>query len=487
MRWRPLTALIATTAIAGPALAADPSAAEPEAVIAPEATRAAVLAVEVEEGAGGLDAGELRASIAREAAVRVSDAATTDGPRLVIKGRGPSALSFELLEGGRTVERTIELPDGSAAKRLSTAALVAASLLEDDAAELLARLRAEAKKTAPPEPPKPPIVAVQKEKPPPVPPPLPPCKPQRPDLLRWFGADAAPHAGMSAFERPGTVRRISLELFGSGVAGVRGIEASPFVTVNGGFICGLQVSGLGGWNAGYVRGVQASGLGSWASEYVRGVQLSGILSVTTHRVTGAQIATVTMASEVVGAQLGVVNIAGEVHGAQLGIVNIARKSDASIGVFSLVTEGRTTLHGFGGSDGVISLAVQHGGRVAHNYYGGAISVAGKEGLALGPTIGLGAHVYEGARAFVDIDALAHLLFSPSAGGNMQTLLQGRIAVGLKLAPSFALYVAPFYDVLHVNTGQAPRAYDGAVFKRTVDTGGGTLHLSPGIAVGVRAL
>jgi hypothetical protein len=86
-----------------------------------------------------------------------------------------------------------------------------------------------------------------------------------------------------------------------------------------------------------------------------------------------------------------------------------------------------------------------------------------------------------------VDAIAHLLFSSSVRGDMQTLWQGRAVVGLRLAPAFAVYAGPFYDVLMVPKGHAPRAYDGTVLGRTVATGGGTLHLSPGLTVGVRGL
>jgi hypothetical protein len=479
---RILLALLAASSVAQSSFGQEPAApATAPSIAGDETGGAGVLAVEVEQGAGGLDAGELRASIAREAGVRVTDAATPNGPRLVITGTGPSSLSFELVEGGRTVARTIELPSGSEPRRLSTAALVAASMLEDDAAELLARLRAEAKKAAPPEPQKPSPAALKRERAP-----LPPCTAKKPELVRWFGADVAPYAGTSSFEPPGTVRHISLELFGSGVAGVAGVEFSPFVTLSGGFVCGAQLSGLGSWTSGHVRGVEISGLVGWADR-VTGAQVNGLLSVTTHRVTGAQIAMLSMADEIKGAQLGIFNIAGDVSGAQIGIVNVARKSDATVGVLSLVTEGRTTLHGFAGSDGVIAFAVQHGSRLVHNYYGGSISVAGKEGLGFGPSIGIGFHAYEGPRAFVDVDAIAHLLFSSAVRGDMQTLWQGRAVVGLRLAPAFAVYAGPFYDVLMVPKGHAPRAYDGTVLGRTVATGGGTLHLSPGLTVGVRGL
>jgi hypothetical protein len=527
MRRRLLTALLATVATATPALAEETSTPEAAPAIGGQTAVPDVLAVEVENGAGGLDAGKLREQIAREAAVRVTSDATANGPRLVIRGRGPSTLSFELIEGERTVERTIELPEGSEPKRLATAALVAASLLENDAAELLARLRAEARKTTAAEPPKPAETAPPK----PAETARPPCAPRSPELLRWFGADVAPHTGTSSYEPPGTVRRISLELFGGTLSGVRGIEVSPFVSINDGFVCGLQFAGLASFNGGPVRGAQLSGLGGFSTGYVRGAQISGIvgwadrvrgvqagliLSLTKHELRGAQIGTVAIAEEVhglqvglvhvardlsgaqlglvnivrdvSGTQLGLVNVARDVSGAQFGIVNVARKTDASIGIVSVVKEGRTTIHGFGGTDGVLTVAVQHGSRFVHNYYGGAVSLASKEGFTLGPTLGIGFHAYEGPRAFVDIDAIAQLLFSTTVGGDMQTLWQGRAVVGLRLTPGFALYAGPSFDALMVPSGQAPRAFDGGIWTKTVATGGGSrLHLSPGLIFGARGL
>jgi hypothetical protein len=479
MRSRHLrAALLATLAFTDVAFAQT----EPEVAASASPATAGVLAVDVEPGAGGLDAHELRDAIAREASVRVTDAASPGGPRLVVRGDGARGITFRLVgAGAHDVERAIVLPEGSASKQLSTAGLVAASLLEDDAAELLARLRAEAKKAEPPPPAPPPVV---KPEPPASRRALPPCTAASPELVRIFGADVAPFAGTSAFEPPGTVRRISLELLGGGATGVAGIEFSPLVTFNRGFLCGVQFSGFGNWTSDRVRGVAVSGGIGWADS-VDGLQVNGMLSVTTHTVRGVQFSSVTMADEVQGVQLGALNIGGDVQGAQLGVVNVARTSDASVGVVSLVTSGRTNVQGFASTNGVMSVAVQHGSRIVHNFYGGSFSAAAKSGVGFGPLFGIGFHAHEDARWFLDFDFIAHLLFGSTGSGNPQSLYEARAVAGVRLSPGFAIYAGPAFDVLMVHSGQEPRALDGTVYEKTKTTSDGSLHLSPALVGGVR--
>jgi hypothetical protein len=443
-----------------------------------------VLVVDVDPGAGGLDAGALRDAIAREAAVRVTDVANASGPRLVVRGDGARGLTFRLLgTGDHDVERSIVLPEGSESKQLSIAGLVAASLMEDDAAELLARLRAEAKKV---EPPPPPPARVEAPRPQPSRRELPPCMAASRELYRVIGADVAPFAGTSAFEPPGTVRRFSIELFGGGASGVAGIEFSPLVTFNRGFVCGLQLAGLGNWTSGHVRGVAFSGGIGWADS-VDGVQQNGLLSVTTHRLRGVQLSPINMANEVQGAQLGMANIAGDVQGVQVGMVNVARTSDASVGVVSIVTSGRTNLQAFATTNAVTSIAVQHGSRIVHNFYGGSFAAGGKSGVAFGPLFGLGFHAHEDARLFLDFDFLVHLLFGSSGSKNPQSLWEVRAVAGLRLSSAFAIYAGPAFDVLMTHTGQQARALDGTVYEKTFTTNDGTLHLSPALVAGVRGL
>lgn len=218
---------------------------------------------------------------------------------------------------------------------------------------------------------------------------------------------------------------------------------------------------------------------------MNGLQANGLLSVATHIVTGVELAPISMADEIHGLQLGAFNVAGEVRGMQFGVVNVARKSDVSVGAVSLVVEGRTNVHVFGGSDGVASIAVQHGSRYVHNFYGGSVSLAGKEGFAGGPLIGIGVHAYEDPHVFVDVDALAHVLFASSGNGTPESLMQGRAVVGYRFTPGFAVFAGPFYDVLIVRKDQAPRAYAGAALTKTVQAGDHTTYFSPGLLLGVR--
>jgi hypothetical protein len=233
-----------------------------------------------------------------------------------------------------------------------------------------------------------------------------------------------------------------------------------------------------------VRGAEVGGLIGWA-DCVTGAQVNGLLSVTSRTLTGFQLAPIAMADEIRGAQVGTVAIAGDVHGAQVGLVSVARTSDASVGLVTIVTQGRTTLHGALGSDGIASVAVQHGSRLVHNYSGGAFSFGGKS-VGFGPLIGIGLHAYEDAGFFVAVDVLATVLFS-SGSGDPQSDYQARAVAGLRLSPSFALYAGPFYDAHFVPDGQTTLAYDGAFLTQTSRTGGGTLHLSPGLVVGARGL
>jgi hypothetical protein len=484
------------------------------------------LVVDVEPNAAGLDADELRDAISREAGVRVTSSPTNAGAaggdtdarsgatRLVVRSGGAHALRFELIDpSGRRVERAIELPEEGGVKARDTAALVAASLLEDEAAALLAALRAESAKPPvedlepPPTKKKPRLRLV---------PPLHACSayPERP---RKFGADFAPYIGTSAVQPPGTVRSLSLQFFGGHEAGVEGVEVAPVVALGGEFVCGVQVAGLAAWVSGPVRGVafaggleratradgvvfgglgslasdvtgvQFGGFGTWADS-IRGVQFSGFGAVTVHTVTGVQAAGLSMADEIHGLQLGAIDIAGAVYGAQIGIVDVARTSDVSVGLVTIVVEGRTHLQAFASSDGVATLALQHGSRWVHNFYGGSVSFGSDKPIAAGPLVGVGVHVPIGPRAFVDVDLISHLLFDPNRSVTPQSQWQGRVIAGVELAPGFSLFAGPSYQALLVPTGQTPNVHPGFVLKGSgnIQTDA-TVYAWPGLVAGMQLL
>jgi len=480
----------------GPAPVGTAVDSKPDGVATPR--EASALAVDIEEGAGGFEADALREAIAREASVRVTGVDGVAGPRLFVRRRGPSGLELELVDKGRHVRRTIELPDDGSNRRLTTAALVVVSLLEDEAATLLERLRAEARAAAPPPPPPPPASVPAVVSPPPLR--LGPCTAPAPEHTRAIGADVAPRVGTSSVEPPGTVRHISIELAGGRMAGVRGFELGALLGLGGEFVCGAQVAGLVGW-AGRFSGAQISGLvsatthasgfqigglGSYAA-VVDGIQVGGLAALGTKNVRGAQIAAVTYSPDLAGAQVGVVNVASKVRGLQLGFVNVASESDASVGAVSIVTHGRTNIDAFMGTDGVIGAALLHGSRYVHNYYGAVVSPLGKESVASGPMIGIGFHAFQNSRFFVDIDALGAVLFTQSNPREPQTLWQVRAVLGLRLTPGAALYAGWTYDVLRVPTGQAPNVAIASDVAQVTSTGGGQLHLFPGLVGGVRGL
>src|ERR1700755_183336 len=88
------------------------------------------LAIDVEPGAGSLDADALRTAIAQEVGVPVTSAVSTSATRLLIRSEGPDGLRFQLVDpSGRVVERDVDLGTVAKGSALDTAALVAATLL----------------------------------------------------------------------------------------------------------------------------------------------------------------------------------------------------------------------------------------------------------------------------------------------------------------------------------------------------------------------
>jgi hypothetical protein len=234
----------------------------------------------------------------------------------------------------------------------------------------------------------------------------------------------------------------------------------------------------------HVEGAQITGAINWADS-ITGVQAAGLGAFTARQMKGVQLAALSFASEVSGAQLGVLNIGGYVKGVQLGVVNFARTSDASIGVLSFVTEGRTHLDAWAASDATASVAVQHGSRLVHNYYGGTVSFAGDAGVAVGPLLGIGVHL-PAAPLFVDIDVIAHVLFDPQdSSSEPQSLNQARVTVGLQIAPGFAAYVGPTFNALMTKPGQATRVNTLPALGWTAESADQVTYFWPGVVAGVR--
>lgn len=289
-------------------------------------------------------------------------------------------------------------------------------------------------------------------------------------------------AGLAAFHG-GDLVGASLAGFGSWIEGTTTGVSAAGLAMRTGDVAGFAAAGFM-TVSGKVQGGQLSGAIDWA-DGASGIQVAGLAAFTAHRMTGVQLATLSFASEVSGAQLGVLNIGGYVKGAQIGLVNIARTSDASIGMLSIVSEGRTHADAWAATDATASVALQHGSKWVHNYYGFTMSFAGDSGTALGPLLGIGVHL-PAAPVFVDIDAICHVLFDPQESGTPQTLNQARAVVGLQIAPEFAVYAGPTFNALITKAGEAPRAGTLSGLEWTEGDTDQTTYFWPGLTAGVRA-
>ena len=244
-----------------------------------------------------------------------------------------------------------------------------------------------------------------------------------------------PYVGTSSIFGVNVVRSFSLNLAGSYVTGLEGVEIAGGANVESGFACGVQmarsanvVAGpVSGWQlaggangGGALDGAQTAGALNLASD-VRGIQL-GAIDIATGGVVGAQVGAVNVAAgDVEGAQVGAVNVAaGGVEGVQIGAINVARRSTFSLGAITLVPEGRTHLDLWWGMEsGLVMAGLKHGGGHFHNIYGFGIRPGSTDGdgFQWAIVLGFGGHFPVSSRIFVDADLLVNSLFtseSPSA-------------------------------------------------------------------------
>jgi hypothetical protein len=299
---------------------------------------------------GAFDPEGLRAQIERELALPVRLADRASGSHLLVEASSVSAVRVAFQrEDGSTAERTVDV-SSVAAHADETLALVAANLMRDEAAVLLAALRAKS------EPDRLPPGAA------PAPQPTAPAEPPPPkgcdaNLLRrrQLGGDVLPYVGVSASDGTEVERALSFNLFGGLTGGVRGFELSGLFSLDAHSVCGLQISGIANLVGGPLEGAQL-GLVSWASGRVDGVQL-GLLSGTLGTFAGAQFGMIDLAGDdITGAQFAFVNVGGgaltgvqfgyvnviarQVEGVQLGLVNVSGDTlqGAQIGLSNVASD-----------------------------------------------------------------------------------------------------------------------------------------------------
>ncbi|HTN86002.1 MAG TPA: hypothetical protein VL242_20020 [Sorangium sp.] len=342
----------------------------------------------------------------------------------------------------------------------------------------------------------------------------PPCALPGATAVR-FGADVVPFVGSSSFTGTNVVRRYSLNLVGGYTAGVTGVELGAGVNISSSFMCGAQLSGGANLALGPARGAQlTAGLNLATS--LRGAQVGpinvvtgpvdgvqggvlnvagpvdgvqgGAVNVAAGSVAGAQLGLVNVAvgestdvqvsllnaavskstdaqislanvaaGESTGTQIGLVNVAtGKVRGAQIGLVNYADESPLSLGLFNIVRNGRLDVDVWALESGIVMAGLKHGSEHFHNIYGVGVRLLGDRPLVT-YALGLGGRITFGERAFLDLDALGYSLHDPSSSFEPGAVLaQARALLGLRLAPEFAIFGGPSYNVAFGDTPEDAR-------------------------------
>ncbi|MGK3962151.1 hypothetical protein WMF38_54735 [Sorangium sp. So ce118] len=537
---RALAAASVVAAVSVPpasALAAEPSAAGIDLVVDgaswtldPEAVRAAV----------GRELG---------GPVALSPSANAGRPTLVLRGEpdGRVTLTYSSTDG-RHIGRTIDVPEDPD-RAAEAIALLAGNLVRDEAAELAAALgkRPPEEPAASPTPPpagepKPPGQAARSAKA--APPEPPPCAlPGATTVV--FGGDFVPFVGSSSFTGTNVVRRYSLNLVGGYTAGVTGAELSAGVSISSSFMCGAQLSAAANLALGPARGAQLTGGLNLAMSLsgaqvgpinvvtgpvdgvqggvlnvagpVDGVQ-GGAVNIAAGSVAGAQVGLVNVAvgestdvqvsllntavskstdvqislanlaaGQSTGTQIGLVNVAtGKVGGMQIGLVNYADESPLSLGLLNIVRDGRFDVDVWGLESGIVMAGLKHGSDHFHNIYGVGVRLVGDRPM-IAYALGLGGRISVGERAFIDLDALGYSLHDPSSSFQPAAVLtQARALLGVRLAPEFAIFGGPSYNVAFGDTPEdASLSPYGSIPLRFNDTD--AQRAWPGVVLGVEVL
>lgn len=425
-------------------------------------------------------------------------------------GAGQAHVAFVAPDGHKS-GRAIRLP-AETARAAETIALLASSLVRDEAGELLDTLRKTKpapKKAEPPAvpavPPVPPAPAPIPAATPPAPsPPLPAgtTPPPGPAVAAPAGEDdddGEPRPGIGGigiavdlvpgvsippgrFTSP--TRALSFGIVGAWSPSLRGIEAAHVFAIKSRKARGIQMAGAfclvaddmrgiqlaGGLNVvgGRLRGIQGSFGANIARSIDRGVQFGSLnLAGASDRVVQFGVANLAVGElrgiqggvfnaargDLRGVQLGVANFAtGSVRGAQIGVFNFARDADVGIGLLSLYWKGRTHLEMWSQDWARAMIGIKHGSRFIHNVLAvGGRSVGDKWLPVL--AVGLGVRARLGDRLHVDVDGMHHLLLQGDGAQDQAPdhLTQAKATVGLRLFRSATLFAGLSVNALWLPT------------------------------------
>jgi len=247
----------------------------------------------------------------------------------------------------------------------------------------------------------------------------------------------------------------------------RGGQLAGIVNVVGGRVDGVQLAGIANV-AGRTYGLQLGGIMNRTAGGIDGVQVGGIVNVASGQVDGAQVAPI--------------NVASRHARVQVGVVNVAPTADAPIGLVSIMTQGRTQAFASVASWGLVGAGLRHGSGIVHNVYGVGARPFGDPARGV-VTAGIGLGAVSSERAFLDVDALVHVVMAFDSKERPATVTELRVPIGVKLSERFALWAAPAYDLA---VGDSVEAVDLDAFAVTiVDDGPSTfVRAFPSVSAGV---
>lgn len=213
----------------------------------------------------------------------------------------------------------------------------------------------------------------------------------------------------------------------------------------GGDLQGIQ-GGVVNVIVGTTKGLQGGVLNVAVGD-LQGVQ-AAVANVAVGHLQGLQVGVGNYAGSTHGPQLGVANVSeGYVDGVQLGLFNYAGRSRASIGLLSIVRNGRTSIDALVSVENATMMAgITHGSQYVHNSYAVGVRTKGDTSRAI-VSYALGVRPFSSSFLRVDIDAFSQLYLSTDMA-NRNTSVSGlRVPVTAMLVRGFGVVVAPSYQVL----------------------------------------
>lgn len=163
------------------------------------------------------------------------------------------------------------------------------------------------------------------------------------------------------------IKGVQLNLLGGTITeGFEGAQVSGLVSINSGYMKGVQVAGIFNSASGdaEITGVQVAGIMNTSSVHITGSQVAGYVNVAKDGFYGAQCSSLLniATGESKGVQVsGIINVADEISGIQVGLINVAKKnSGLSIGFLNFIVDGIMSPAIYVNSNGTLYVQYQGG-------------------------------------------------------------------------------------------------------------------------------